>query len=79
MKTLSLKVPEALAEQLERAARARGASKSRLVRRAIREHLDKGVEPGAGSFLAAASDLAGAVEGPADLSTHRKHLAGYGR
>ncbi|HEV8628746.1 MAG TPA: ribbon-helix-helix domain-containing protein [Thermoanaerobaculia bacterium] len=79
MKTLTLKVPEDLAEELDRVAAQRGATKSTLVRRAIREHLDRGTEASRGSFLEAASDLAGAVEGPADLSTHSKHLRGYGR
>ena len=55
MKTLTVKVPDDLDRELERAAGERGASKSVLVRLAIRELLDRSAEAGQGSFLAAGS------------------------
>jgi hypothetical protein len=36
-------------------------------------------EPAAPSFLSLAGDLAGCVEGPADLSSNPEHLRGFGR
>jgi hypothetical protein len=32
-----------------------------------------------GSCLALAEDLVGCVEGPGDLSHHKRHMRGYGR
>jgi predicted transcriptional regulator len=76
---LTVKVPDDLDRELERAAGERGASKSVLVRLAIRELLDRNAEAGQGSFLDAASDLAGVTEAPADLSSNSRHLDEYGR
>jgi hypothetical protein len=36
-------------------------------------------EAGAPSFLSLAGDLAGCVEGPADLSSNPEHLRGFGK
>ncbi len=79
MVTLTLKVPESLAARLEMAARKRGAGKSALVREALAAYLDQAPESRAGSFLDAARDLAGAVSGPANLSTSPARMRGYGR
>ncbi len=79
MKTLSLKVPDDLDARLAAAARERRTTKSTLVRDALREALARRCRSGRTSCLARASDLAGCVSGPADLSVNKRRLAGYGR
>lgn len=79
MKTISLKVPDALDAQLEDAARKGRLKKSEIVRRAVAAYLVKGPRARRGSFLEQARDLAGCVSGPADLSTSARHMNGYGR
>jgi len=81
MKTLSLKVTEALNERLEDLARETRCSKSMVIRMAIEEYRRRGRRTDQKSFLARARDLAGSVEGPPDLSTSRKqyNLATLGR
>jgi hypothetical protein len=49
-----------------------------LVREAVAAYLVGEPEPRPGSFADRAADLAGCVDGPADLSTAPEHLAGYG-
>jgi plasmid stability protein len=78
MKTLCLKLPEAVAARLAVAARKRNQSKSAVVRAILDECLTES-EAAEGSCLEVAADLAGCVEGPRDLSTHNKHLPGYGQ
>lgn len=75
MRTVSFKLPEALDDALNDLARTRGSSRSALVREAL-ESLAKGKRR---SVTALASDLVGSVEGPTDLATNRKHMAGYGK
>jgi len=79
MKTLSLKVPETLNEQLEELARETRRSKSMVIRMAIEEYGRRGKRAEPKSFLAQARDLAGSVEGPTDLSTNLRRLRDYGR
>ncbi len=76
MKTLTLKVPEALDKELAGLARQRGSTKSAFVRQAIAELLPKGRRRG---FVEAAGDLAGCLAGPRDLSSAARHMSGYGR
>jgi hypothetical protein len=78
MKTLSLKLPEAVAIRLAAAARKRNQSKSAVVRAILVERLAKEESAAEGSCLELAADLAGCVAGPRDLSTHEKHMRGYG-
>jgi Arc/MetJ-type ribon-helix-helix transcriptional regulator len=81
MKTLTVRLPEALAAQIESESRERKLSKSDVAR----ERLSHAAQHhGAGSAaLAAITDLIGSVDGlPADLSARTKsHLkaTGYGR
>jgi len=75
MRTVSFKLPEDLDDTLDELARARRSSRSALVREAI-ESLAKGKRR---SVTALANDLVGSVDGPTDLATNRKHMAGYGR
>ena len=79
MKTISIKLPEALATQLATTARHKGQAKSAVVREALEGYLkgDKTAPPG--SCLELAADLVGCVEGPGDLSHNEKHMRGFGR
>jgi predicted transcriptional regulator len=79
MKTLCLKLSEALDAQLAATARKRGQSKSAVVRAILDESLSQGAPAAKGSCLELAADLAGCVEGPCDLSANQRHLRGYGR
>jgi len=78
MQTISLKVPEDLLAQIEKEAKARGITKSLLVR----ESLDKALrqtQPGAASCYDLARDLAGTVKGmPADLADNPTYMEGFG-
>ena len=75
MRTVSFKLPEQLDDALSDLARRRNSSRSALVREAL-EGLATG---GRRSVTAAVDALVGPLDGPTDLSTNRKHLAGYGK
>ena len=82
MKTKSLKLSREMEQALQERARARGVPDSVVMREAMAEYL--AVEPKAArrarrSFASQASDLAGCVNGPADLSTHPRHMENFGR
>ena len=79
MKTLCLKIPEAVAIRLAVAARKRGKSKSAVVRAILDEYLSQGESPAKGSCLELLADLVGCVEGPRDLSTNPRHMRGFGQ
>jgi hypothetical protein len=79
MTNVSLKLPEALAAKLAAAARKRGQNKSALIRELLEQSLEKSHASPQGSCLDLASDLAGCVEGPGDLSVNDRHLSGYGK
>ncbi|MHC4470167.1 MAG: ribbon-helix-helix domain-containing protein [Planctomycetota bacterium] len=74
MRIISVKLPEELDRLLTKLARSRGASRSSIIRRA----LESFARTTGDSVAAAAADLVGCVEGPADLSTAKRHLAGFG-
>jgi len=78
MTTISLKIPEDLAQRLTRLAAERGTSRSAVVREAIRRYAEQAPAE-AESCLTLAADLIGSAEGPADLSHNKGHLAGFGR
>ena len=75
MRTVSFKVPEELDDALSGLARTRRSSRSALFREAL-QSLAKGKRH---SVTALAGDLVGSVDGPVDLATNRRHMAGYGR
>jgi Arc/MetJ-type ribon-helix-helix transcriptional regulator len=79
MRTISLKLPDALLRQLERAAKEEGHSKSDVIRSALQQYLNGARPRTRGSFLEAAGDLIGCVEGPGDLSHNPEHMEGFGR
>jgi predicted transcriptional regulator len=74
MRVVSIKLPEALDEQLTELARRRNASRSAILREAL-EAFARGSRR---SVTQAAGDLVGSVNGPTDLATSSKHMAGYG-
>ena len=79
MPTISLKLPEDLLADLAREAKARGVSKSALVRRSVEAALRRPSRAGAGSCYDLARDLAGTVKGlPRDIATNPKYMDGFG-
>ena len=79
MRTITLKLPDGLAARVSATVRRRGVSTSALVREALEDRLGSEKRDRAGSCLDLAGDLAGVLEGPADLSSNGRHLKGYGR
>jgi hypothetical protein len=79
MKTLSLKLPDALDRQLTSHAKRRGTSKSEMVRQALVSYLGSPTLPTAKSALELAGDLVGSLEGPGDLSTKKEYFRDFGR
>lgn len=77
MKTLTVRLPEALVSEIEAESRRRKVSKSDVVR----ERLSAGMESGVQTPLSIA-DIVGSVEGlPSDLSARKKKRlksTGYG-
>lgn len=79
-RTVTLKLPEALATRLNTVARRRSTTRSAVIREALEAHLGSAQVDGRGSCLDLASDLVGSLKGlPRDLSSNRRHLKGYGR
>lgn len=79
MKTLTLKLDASLFARVVALAKRRGTTQSAVVRDAIKVCLAEHKRPHVGSTLDLAKDLAGCVTGPADLSTKKVHLRGFGR
>lgn len=77
-RTITLKLPDALAGRLRAAVQRRSRTQSEVVREALERHLDAEATL-VGSCLDLARDLAGSLSGPPDLSASRRHLRGYGR
>lgn len=79
MRTISLKLPESLLTSLNAEARARGVSKSTLVRESLEKELRR--KPlGAKSCFDMAQDLIGSIKGlPEDLAVNPDYMKGFGR
>lgn len=75
MRTVSFKLPGRLDDALDELARRRKCSRSALVREAL-ETLAKGKRR---SVTAAVEELVGSFDGPVDLSTNPRRMAGYGK
>ena len=75
MRTVSFKLSDRLDDALSDLARRRKSSRSALVRAAL-EALATGKRR---SVTAVVDELVGPLNGPADLSTNSKHMAGYGK
>ena len=79
MRTLSVKLPNALDAKLSAFAQVRGVSRSEVVREALEALLVRNRGVRKASALALAKDLAGCVAGPGDLSFNKDHMKDYGR
>jgi predicted DNA-binding protein len=80
MQAISLKLPSDLLAHLSSEAKARGVTKSWLVRESLEKALRKPSPEGAVSCYDLARDLAGAVKGlPKDLAGNPKYMQGFGR
>lgn len=79
MKTISLKISDALAASLGAMARARRQTKSHVIREILQGALAEQAAVCRGSCLALARDLVGCVDGPGDLSYNKKRMRGYGQ
>jgi Arc/MetJ-type ribon-helix-helix transcriptional regulator len=79
MRPVSFKLPPALDDRITRVARRRRMSRSAVVREALEVLADEAGPKGGPSVAEAAADLAGILSGPRDLSTSKRHMAGYGR
>lgn len=75
MRPISLKLSDALDRQLTQLARQRKINRSAVFRDALEAFVERAMK----SVTAAAGDLVGSLDGPRDLSTSPKHLAGFGR
>lgn len=75
MKTITVKLPEQLAAWLSRRARELGRPQSDLVREALQRSSEGN---GGASCHDLFADVCGVIEGPKDLSTNPRHLAGFG-
>ncbi len=80
MRTISLKLPDHLLAQLDNEARARGVTKSWLVRESLEKALRKQPEAGAVSCYDLSRDLAGTLKGlPKDLAVNPKYMERFGQ
>ena len=71
MKSLTIRLPDTLAAEIERESRLRRVSKSDVVRERL--HQPRNPTPAAGSMRDLIGDLIGSVKGlPADLSSNKK-------
>ena len=79
MTTITCKVPEKLAAQLDALARTERCSKSDLVREALEERLRAKRRRSRVSAFDLVKHLCGAIKGgPSDLATNPNHLEGFG-
>ena len=74
LKAITVKLTRSAYVKVSRVAKSRGLTQSAVIREAI----DALKEPAAQSFLEAAGDAVGSVDGPRDLSTNPAHMEGYG-
>ena len=80
MRTLTVRLPDALAAEIEAESRKRGVSKSNVIRERLQRERTSELPP----HLADIADVIGSVDDdlPTDLSARTKHylrLWGYGR
>lgn len=82
MQTISLKLSDDLLAQIESEAKARGVTKSSLIRESLEKALGKEsrAEAGTPSCYDLARDLAGIVKGlPEDLAENSEYMEGFGQ
>jgi Arc/MetJ-type ribon-helix-helix transcriptional regulator len=77
MKTISVKLPEPVADWLERHAKETKRTRSAVIRAALeRERAGKNRPKSCHDLL---QDVCGSFDGPPDLSTNPKYMEGFGR
>jgi len=79
MDTVTLKVPDVIKEKLNMVAKRKGLSRSEVVRSALLEYFSHDDLDKEGTFFDLATDLAGSLDGPSDLSTNKDYLDEYGK
>ena len=80
MKTVSVKLNDAVANQLHLTAKRMRASKSVVVQKALKAFLSaNGQNHDTGTCADLAGNLLGSLEGPGDLSFNPKHMEGFGK
>jgi metal-responsive CopG/Arc/MetJ family transcriptional regulator len=79
MTTITCKVPEKLAAQLDALARAERRSKSAVVREALEDRLKAKRRRGQVTAYDLVKHLCGSIkDGPSDLATNPKYMEGFG-
>lgn len=79
MTTITCKVPEKLAAQLDALARTERRSKSAVVREALEERLKAKRRRGPVTAYDLVKHLCGSIkDGPSDLATNPKYMEGFG-
>jgi predicted transcriptional regulator len=78
MTTITCKIPERLHADLSTLARRERVSRSAIVRRALREAVRHARNKPAPIAFDLVKAICGALHGPSDLSTHPKHMEGFG-
>jgi Arc/MetJ-type ribon-helix-helix transcriptional regulator len=83
-RTITVRLPEALADEIETESRQRGVSKSDVVRERLERAREDAGSPKLPPHLERIADLIGSVDDdvPSDLTSRKKHylrLWGYGR
>jgi metal-responsive CopG/Arc/MetJ family transcriptional regulator len=76
MVTISLKVSENLAHQLEQEAKQSSRSRSEVIREALQEKFES--KKKRRTMADVFRECGGFFEGPEDLSTNPKHMEGFG-
>jgi hypothetical protein len=80
MERINVRVEGRLKQHLEAEARERGVRPSAIARQALEEHLRQRSPSPNCRELAERLGVLGAAKGlPADLSTHPRHMEGFGR
>ncbi len=76
---ITVRVPDALTARLRTHSRAKGITESKLVREALETYLGNTTETRSAYELAEAAGIIGAARTlPKDLSTHPRHMKGFG-
>ena len=75
MRTVSIKLPEALDDAVTELAAQRQTNRSAVVREALIAYTAQRQR----SVTSLVDEIAGGFDGPADLASNPKHMAGYGK
>jgi hypothetical protein len=78
-RTITVKLPRKLAARLSAEVQERQTTQSAVVREALERHFFDRSNASEPSFLDLAQEYAGCIQGPPDLSSNKRRLAGYGQ